>query len=34
MPMFASGFSVTEFTLDEVRGFGNGAVVRTYSRKR
>ncbi|MGW4085636.1 dihydrofolate reductase family protein [Streptomyces sp. NPDC004822] len=34
MPMFASGFSVTDFALDEVRAFGNGAVVRTYSRKR
>lgn len=34
MPMFGSGFAVTEFTLDEVRAFGNGAVVRTYSRKR
>ena len=34
MPMFGSGFALTEFTLDEVRAFGNGAVVRTYSRKR
>ncbi|MGW0826522.1 dihydrofolate reductase family protein [Streptomyces sp. NPDC002845] len=34
MPMFGSGFAITEFTLDEVRAFGNGAVVRTYSRKR
>ncbi|KAA0935170.1 dihydrofolate reductase family protein [Streptomyces apricus] len=34
MPMFGSGFAVTEFTLGEVRTFGNGAVVRTYSRKR
>lgn len=34
MPMFGSGFAVTEFTLDGVRTFGNGAVVRTYSRKR
>ncbi|WP_328423554.1 dihydrofolate reductase family protein [Streptomyces sp. NBC_00443] len=34
MPMFGSGFAVTEFTLGEVRSFGNGAVVRTYSRKR
>ncbi|GHG96745.1 dihydrofolate reductase family protein [Streptomyces lanatus] len=34
MPMFGSGFDVTEFTLGEVRTFGNGAVVRTYSRKR
>ncbi|MGC9543037.1 dihydrofolate reductase family protein [Streptomyces sp. UG1] len=34
MPMFGSPFALTEFTLDEVRAFGNGAVVRTYSRKR
>lgn len=34
MPMFASVFSVTEFALESVRGFGNGVVVRTYSRKR
>ncbi|MGI5378139.1 dihydrofolate reductase family protein [Streptomyces sp. CA-251387] len=34
MPMFGSDFAITEFTLDEVRAFGNGAVVRTYSRKR
>jgi dihydrofolate reductase len=34
MPMFGSGFAVTEFTLDGVRTFGNGVVVRTYSRKR
>jgi dihydrofolate reductase len=34
MPMFASGSAVTEFTLDSVRALGNGAVVRTYSRKR
>jgi dihydrofolate reductase len=34
MPMFGSGFAVSEFTLGEVRTFGNGAVVRTYSRKR
>lgn len=34
MPMFGSDFDVTEFTLGEVRSFGNGAVVRTYSRKR
>ncbi|MER5210889.1 dihydrofolate reductase family protein [Streptomyces sp. NPDC002838] len=34
MPMFGSGFAVTEFTLESVRGFANGAVVRTYSRKR
>ncbi|MFF5041665.1 dihydrofolate reductase family protein [Streptomyces nigra] len=34
MPMFGSGFAVTDFALDEVRAFKNGAVVRTYSRKR
>jgi dihydrofolate reductase len=34
MPMFGSGFAVGEFTLGEVRTFKNGAVVRTYSRKR
>ncbi|MFF7166255.1 dihydrofolate reductase family protein [Streptomyces sp. NPDC008086] len=34
MPMFGSGLAITEFTLDGVRTFGNGAVVRTYSRKR
>lgn len=34
MPMFGSGFALSEFTLDEVRGFDNGVVVRTYSRKR
>jgi dihydrofolate reductase len=34
MPMFGSGFAVTEFTLDSVRSFGNGVVVRTYARKR
>ncbi|MET7319743.1 dihydrofolate reductase family protein [Streptomyces sp. NPDC005549] len=34
MPMFASGFEVTAFVPDSVRTFGNGAVVRTYHRKR
>jgi len=34
MPMFGSAFAVTEFALGEVRAFKNGAVVRTYSRKR
>ncbi|NUO41483.1 MAG: dihydrofolate reductase [Streptomyces sp.] len=34
MPMFGSGLAVTEFTFDGVRTFGNGVVVRTYSRKR
>ncbi|MEW2403077.1 dihydrofolate reductase family protein [Streptomyces sp. NPDC046862] len=34
MPMFGSGFAVTEFTPGEVRTFKNGAIVRTYTRKR
>ncbi|MFD9464659.1 dihydrofolate reductase family protein [Streptomyces sp. NPDC060027] len=34
MPMFGSGFDITEFTLDGVRVFGNGVLVRTYRRKR
>ncbi|MGW5089159.1 dihydrofolate reductase family protein [Streptomyces sp. 067-1] len=34
MPMFASGFEVCEFVSDSVQSFGNGAVVRTYHRKR
>ena len=34
MPMFASGFEVSEFTADRVRTFGNGVVVRSYQRKR
>ncbi|KND27446.1 MULTISPECIES: dihydrofolate reductase family protein [Streptomyces] len=33
-PMFGSGFDIREFTLDEVRGFDNGVVVRKYTRKR
>ncbi|MGC0374941.1 dihydrofolate reductase family protein [Streptomyces sp. SAI-229] len=34
MPMFGSGFAITQFALESVRSFGNGALVRTYSRKR
>ncbi|MEW2612821.1 dihydrofolate reductase family protein [Streptomyces sp. NPDC047880] len=34
MPMFGSGFAISEFTLGPVRTFGNGALVRTYGRKR
>ncbi|MFD8997641.1 dihydrofolate reductase family protein [Streptomyces abikoensis] len=34
MPMFGSDFAVTDFTLESVRTFDNGALVRTYSRKR
>ncbi|WP_210585790.1 dihydrofolate reductase family protein [Streptomyces sp. GESEQ-35] len=34
MPMFGSGLAVTEFTLDDVRTFKNGALVRTYNRER
>ena len=32
MPMFASGFRITDFTLESVRTFGNGALVRWYGR--
>jgi dihydrofolate reductase len=32
MPMFASGFHITDFTLESVRSFGNGALVRWYGR--
>ncbi|WP_430478863.1 dihydrofolate reductase family protein [Streptomyces sp. P11-1] len=34
MPMFGSGFAADAFTLKAVRTFGNGVLVRTYSRKR
>ncbi|MFG2682843.1 dihydrofolate reductase family protein [Streptomyces sp. NPDC048392] len=34
MPMFGSGFEVSEFVADSVRTFGNGVMVRTYHRKR
>ncbi|MFI2424080.1 dihydrofolate reductase family protein [Streptomyces sp. NPDC018955] len=34
MPMFGSGFAITQFALESVRSFGNGVLVRTYSRKR
>ncbi|GAA0644815.1 dihydrofolate reductase family protein [Streptomyces thermocarboxydovorans] len=34
MPMFTAEFPLLEFTLESTRTFGNGAVVRTYSRKR
>ncbi|MEU1782303.1 dihydrofolate reductase family protein [Streptomyces abikoensis] len=34
MPMFGSDFAVTDFALESVRTFDNGALVRTYSRKR
>ncbi|MFH0520839.1 dihydrofolate reductase family protein [Streptomyces sp. M41] len=34
MPMFGSGFALTELSLDSVRTFGNGVMVRTFSRKR
>ncbi|GAA2476287.1 dihydrofolate reductase family protein [Streptomyces thermolineatus] len=34
MPMFASGFRLTDFALESVRTFGSGALVRKYSRKR
>jgi dihydrofolate reductase len=32
MPMFGAKFPVSEFTLDSVRAFGNGVLVRHYSR--
>ena len=32
MPMFAAEFRITDFTLESVRAFGNGTVVRRYSR--
>ncbi|MGP4003382.1 dihydrofolate reductase family protein [Streptomyces sp. 8N706] len=34
MPMFGSDFGATEFALDSVRTFGNGVLVRVYSRRR
>jgi dihydrofolate reductase len=34
MPMFASGFRLTEFTLESVRTFGNGTLVRQYAVRR
>jgi dihydrofolate reductase len=34
MPMFASEFRLTEFTLEWVRTFGNGTLVRQYARSR
>ncbi|MFF6810377.1 dihydrofolate reductase family protein [Streptomyces sp. NPDC012403] len=34
MPMFGSGFAITHFALESVRSFGNGVLVRSYSRKR
>lgn len=34
MPMFGAEFSVIDFTLESVRTFGNGVLVRTYSRTR
>ncbi|MBD0422373.1 dihydrofolate reductase family protein [Streptomyces sp. TRM S81-3] len=34
MPMFGSGFAVSQFAPESVRTFGNGVLVRTYSRKR
>lgn len=34
MPMFGTDFAVTDFTLDSVRTFDNGVLVRKYSRAR
>ncbi|MFF3242757.1 dihydrofolate reductase family protein [Streptomyces sp. NPDC002870] len=33
MPMFAAGFRIADFTLDSVRAFDNGVLVRKYHRK-
>ncbi|MEU2429425.1 dihydrofolate reductase family protein [Streptomyces sp. NPDC007861] len=34
MPMFGTDFAVTDFTLDWVRTFDSGVLVRKYTRKR
>ncbi|MCX4819300.1 dihydrofolate reductase family protein [Streptomyces sp. NBC_01142] len=34
MPMFAAEFEISDFTLDSVRTFDNGVLVRKYSRRR
>lgn len=34
MPMFGSGFALSRFTLESVRTFGNGVLVRTYGKER
>lgn len=34
MPMFGAEFGLVSFDLDSVRSFGNGVVVRTYTRAR
>ncbi|MFJ2811930.1 MULTISPECIES: dihydrofolate reductase family protein [unclassified Streptomyces] len=34
MPMFAADFAVTDFALESVRTFGNGVLIRTYTRVR
>ncbi|MFF9057840.1 dihydrofolate reductase family protein [Streptomyces sp. NPDC014882] len=34
LPMFGAGFSVTDFSLESVRSFSNGVLVRRYARKR
>ncbi|WP_030018659.1 dihydrofolate reductase family protein [Streptomyces monomycini] len=34
MPMFGADFRATDFTLDSVRTFSNGVLVRKYSRAR
>ncbi|MEU0083971.1 dihydrofolate reductase family protein [Streptomyces sp. NPDC006274] len=33
MPMFASPFQIADFSLDSVRAFDNGVIVRQYGRK-
>jgi hypothetical protein len=34
MPMFSVGVAISKVALESVRTFGNGALVRTHSRKR
>ncbi|MFD5782771.1 dihydrofolate reductase family protein [Streptomyces sp. NPDC126933] len=34
MPMFAADCDISEFTLESVKAFGNGVLVRKYTRKR
>jgi dihydrofolate reductase len=34
MPMFDSGFAISRFALESVRTFGNGVLVRRYTRER
>ncbi|MEU7026962.1 dihydrofolate reductase family protein [Streptomyces sp. SBR177] len=34
MPLFGAGFAIHDYALQDLRSFGNGVVVRTYTRKR